>query len=133
MPQKKEKRPVFELLLRDYARQHSCVLIGDFNTGKTAADIVGSKLRFSCEDMFCDIESSMTDAWRHFYPERRHFSWDYFKGGAVLSRWRIDHAFLSPDLVSRLQFCEYDDAFRVRAPDGSMLLSDHSGLMLKLL
>ena len=128
MPQKEAKRPVYEMIMRDYADgARETIMIGDFNTRRADLDI-SEKRRFYCVDMFAQLEERMVEAWRHLHPEAREYSWysRAHKTGLEIG-WRIDHAFLSPSLVSRLRTCEYDHRFRTTPG-----LTDHSGMLLEL-
>jgi exodeoxyribonuclease-3 len=127
MPQNEAKRPVYEMILREYANgARETIMIGDFNTGRKDLDI-SEKRTFYCLDMFAQLEERMIEAWRHLHPETREYSW--FSRGhktGLKIGWRIDHAFISPSLLSRLVSCEYDHRFRASG------LTDHSGMLLEL-
>jgi exonuclease III len=127
MPQKEAKRLVYEMILREYANgARDTIMIGDFNTGRRDLDI-SAKRTFYCLDMFAQLEEHMVEAWRHLHREAREYSWYScgHKTGLEIG-WRIDHAFLSPSIVSRLVACEYDHELRASG------LTDHSGMLLEL-
>ena len=85
MPQNEAKRPVYEMILHEYAGgARDTIMIGDFNTGRKDLDI-SEKRTFYCLDMFAQLEERMVEAWRHLHPEVREYSW-YSRGHKTGSR-----------------------------------------------
>ena len=64
------------------------------------------------------------DAWRDRNPEGREFTW--FSPRPDQNGFRLDHAFLSPTLASRLRDVRYDHSTR------ESHASDHSALVVDL-
>ena len=64
---------------------------------------------------FCDL-------WRHRYPDSREYSWFSTRNNG----FRIDHAFLSQELVACAGSVRYCHGDRIAG------LSDHSPLILEL-
>ena len=56
------------------------------------------------------IDLGFQDSFRKFTPEGGHFSWwDYRQQGFERNRgWRIDHLYLTPDLLDRATSCQID-------------------------
>jgi exodeoxyribonuclease-3 len=113
----------------------SVVCIGDLNSGRNETDIEinlrSGRLRdeFSTADLYRELEQEWTEAWAFLHPDQYEFSWyPYRRDPAYRSHagWRIDKAFLSPELLPKLKAVEYDHLFRL---DG---LSDHSALLVDL-
>jgi exonuclease III len=111
------------------------VCIGDLNSGRNETDIEinlrPGPLRdeFSTADLYRELEQEWTEAWAFLHPNQYEFSWyPYRRDPSYRSHagWRIDKAFLSPELLPKLKAAEYDHLFRL---DG---LSDHSALLVDL-
>jgi exodeoxyribonuclease III len=118
------KIPVFEFILslpKEYLQAPS-ILIGDFNSGKHYIDEKGAT--FSCVNYFGQIEDNgWIDAWRYFNKDLREFSWFSNAGNG----FRIDHAFASPAMMSRITAVRYLHDHRKPS------LSDHSALLLQFM
>jgi exonuclease III len=99
----------------------SALAIGDFNTCRAFVDEPGA---FDVTARFMDTvqEAGFRDLWRDRYPDGREFSWYSHRGNG----FRIDHAFVSPRLIRRVDTISYVHDVRL---DG---LSDHSMLRLDL-
>lgn len=106
-------------------RDERVVLIGDFNTGATGIDC---PVPVPCADAFEHLSASgWVDAFRARNLDSKEFSFVHHEDGTE-SRWRIDHAFVSPPLADAVSRCWYSHTERERwASDHSMLL-----LVLKL-
>lgn len=93
------------------------VVIGDLNTGRHRIDEMGSS--FWCADEFAVLGTVLVDAWRDRHgDDEREFSWYSHVGNG----FRLDHAFISPDLKPLVDACWYDHAPRTAgATDHSML------------
>lgn len=113
------KLPLFEHFLSQ--QPSKAVLIGDFNTGLHFKDETGAT--FTAADRFAGMsEIGWVDAWRHFYGDDGFEpSWLSPHGNG----FRLDHAFVSTDLIGRIKSCRYDHATRP-------LLTDHSALILDI-
>src|SRR5580704_16863039 len=139
LPGQERKRPHLRCLIAAARRQNEAgdavVCIGDLNSGRNETDIEinlrAGRLRdqFSTADLYRELEQEWTEAWAFLHPDRYEFSWYPFRrdpGYRSYAGWRIDKAFLSPELLPRLKAARYDHVFRL---DG---LSDHSGLLVDL-
>jgi exodeoxyribonuclease-3 len=102
------------------------LFIGDFNTGAHGVDEAGKT--FVCAEHFMALSSlGWTDAWRQHNPNLTEWTWySRFKGSARGNGFRLDHAFASPILKSRVSSCRYSHEERERGA------SDHSVLVLDL-
>jgi exodeoxyribonuclease III len=99
------------------------VMMGDFNT--CAREVDGPNPQ-PCWDAFEHLPSlGWHDAWRATNPGGTDFSWVNQRVKPP-SRWRIDHAFVSPALERAVQSCRYSHAEREAG------LSDHSVLLLEV-
>jgi exonuclease III len=139
LPGQDRKRPHLRCLIAA-AKYHneagdSAICIGDMNSGRNETDIEinvrSGKIRdsFSTADLYQELEMYWTEAWAYTHPDEYEFSWYPFRRDAdYRSRagWRIDKAFLSPELLPRLRAAEYDHVLRLDR------LSDHSGLLIEL-
>ncbi|MBP1805009.1 endonuclease/exonuclease/phosphatase family protein [Rubellimicrobium aerolatum] len=119
--QLKAKRPMFLWLLgRPPELSGPTLVMGDFNTGRHRLDEAGAT--FQCAAEFGRLgEAGWVDAWRLLHGEAREFSWYSTAGNG----FRLDHAFVSADLVERVSAADYDHSTRAG-------LSDHSALRLDL-
>ncbi|MEB3307091.1 MAG: exodeoxyribonuclease III [Cyanobacteriota bacterium] len=113
-----------------------CV-VGDFNIGPEARDLPDPE-RLSGGIMASEAErrallealgSGLVDAFRLFEPASGHWSWwDYRSGAWENDRgWRIDHIYLSEDLVNCATGCRID-----RGPRGNLQPSDHAPVVVNL-
>ncbi len=102
------------------------LFVGDFNTGAHRADEVGRT--FKCSEHFGRLSKlGWTDIWRHHNPGVTEWTWySKLKGGARGNGFRLDHAFATPSLRSRIKACRYSHQERETG------LSDHSVLILDL-
>jgi exodeoxyribonuclease III len=121
-PQLKAKVSLFEFILRKTPGLigEPTLLVGDFNTGKHFLD--EDKTTFTVPFYLDRMEAAgWTDAWRHFHPGGREYTWYSTHGNG----FRIDHAFASPSLLPRLSRVEYSHEERLsRASDHSVLMVD---------
>ena len=115
----KEKLPLYALL--GSTTPHSTILIGDFNTGLHRLDEQGAT--FTAAKEFANLqENGWIDVWRRQHgPDAREYSWFSPAGNG----FRLDHAFVSDDLIDRVSECRYDHVTRSK-------LTDHSALTLEL-
>lgn len=123
MPNLLAKVPYWETLIGALTLDTggAALAIGDFNTCRAYVDEPGAIDRTA---YFMDkIEAiGFCDLWRRRNPEGREFSWYSHHGNG----FRIDHAFLSPELAARAGAIRYSHAERLAG------LSDHSPLILDL-
>jgi exonuclease III len=137
LPGQDRKRPHLEYLIR-YARltneqQLPILCIGDFNSGRNESDIEAntgkSRLvdEFSTADLYALLERQWDEAWLLKHPDELEFSW-YPRMGRPLRKngWRLDKAFVSHALRSRVRDAFYDHGFRLEG------LTDHSALIVDL-
>jgi exodeoxyribonuclease III len=95
--------------------------IGDFNTRRAYLDEAGA-IDATAHYMEVIEQIGYRDLWRHRNPDGREYSWFSTRGNG----FRIDHAFLSHDLVARAGTIRYSHEDRIAG------LSDHSSLILEL-
>jgi exodeoxyribonuclease-3 len=97
------------------------IFTGDLNTGSNAADGTGSK--FTCSGEFEVLTTlGWIDAWRHYHSTDFEPTWTSNYGNG----FRIDHTYVSPPLVARLQSCRYSHSERLDK------ISDHSILIVEI-
>jgi exodeoxyribonuclease III len=139
LPGQDRKRPHLRCLIAA-AKYHneagdSAVCIGDMNSGRNETDIeinvrTGKILdEFSTADLYHELEKYWTEAWAYLHPGEYEFSWYPFRRDPEYrsrAGWRIDKAFLSPNVLPKLKAAEYDRVLRLDR------LSDHSGLVVEL-
>jgi len=112
-------------------------MLGDFNIALEARDI-HNPARLEGGIMASDPERQalrqalgerLQDSFRLFEPASGHWSWwDYRSGGWDLDRgWRIDHIYLSEELVACATGCVIDKAVR-----GNERPSDHAPVVVNL-
>lgn len=105
--------------LGDFAAE--AMIFGDFNTGLHFQD--ETKATFKLADRFAALPSKgFIDAWRTRNPERREFSW-YSNAG---NGFRLDHAFCSESVNTKIQEIEYDHSPR------ECKITDHSALIVEI-
>jgi exonuclease III len=121
LPNLLRKVPYWDAIVRSAARRRhaSSLFVGDFNTTRHFVDEAGAVCRTSA---YMDhIErAGFRDVYRDRNPKRREFSWYSSRGNG----YRLDHAFCSTPLASRVAAVGYSHAERERG------LSDHSILRL---
>ena len=91
---------------------------GHDETGKT----------FVCAAHFAKLSSlGWTDLWRHHNSGATEWTWySKLKGGVRGNGFRLDHAFTTPSLRSRITSCKYSHAERDAG------ISDHSMLIVEV-
>jgi exonuclease III len=123
MPNMLAKVPYWEALVMALAADAArpALAIGDFNTCRAYVDEPGA---IDATAHFIDrIEAAgFCDLWRRRNPDGREFSWYSTRGNG----FRIDHAFLSPQLAACAGEVRYSHAERLAGT------SDHSPLILDL-
>lgn len=123
-PGKDEKKPVFEELYDVFQSNFNnpVLAMGDLNTGKHYVDEKGAS--FYCAeymDKFDDL--GFVDVWRKLHKDKTEYTW-YSNAG---NGFRIDHAFASPVLESRVEDSWYSHKEREDS------ITDHSALVVKVL
>jgi exodeoxyribonuclease III len=109
--------------LMETRRDERILVIGDFNTGAAGHDGPNS---LPCSTAFERLPSfGWVDAWRASNPGRNDFSYIH-RAASGRSNWRIDHAFVSPSVVSAVRGCRYSHIEREQG------LSDHSMLIVEI-
>jgi exonuclease III len=121
MPNLLRKVPYWEAVLRAARRRRrgKTIFVGDFNTTRHFVDEAGD-LCMTSQYMDFIEQAGFRDAWRDRNPAAREFSWFSHRGNG----FRLDHAFLSDNLLSRLVDVRYSHDERLRG------LSDHSAIIL---
>jgi exonuclease III len=122
-PMGHKKLPLYEYLLKlpVSVTREQAILIGDFNTGRHLLDEAGSA--FIGSEYFDRLESlGWIDAWRHFHPDGKEYSWFSAKGNG----FRVDHIFCTQALLGSVRSVEYSHAER------EARISDHSVLVVNL-
>jgi exonuclease III len=106
------------------------VLAGDFNTGDFPLDKADAGRKFSCTREYQQMRDfGLTEAWRTCNGERREYSWVSNRGNG----FRIDHAFLTPGLQSRLTGARYShDEREAKDSDHSILVVDFASPTVSL-
>jgi exodeoxyribonuclease-3 len=112
-------------------------MLGDFNIGPEARDLhdpdrLTGKIMASQPERQALAElldERLQDAFRLFEPDAGHWSWwDYRSGGWEVDRgWRIDHIYLSEELVACATGCVIHKATR-----GQLQPSDHAPVVVNL-
>lgn len=107
------------------ARLHEPFLfVGDFNTGAHRRDEV--RKTFVCAEHFGKLsDMGWTDMWRQYNTGPTEWTWySKLRGGAPGNGFRLDHAFATPSLISRITGCRYSHQER------ELGISDHSILIV---
>ena len=118
-------------------RDEPLCVVGDFNIGMEARDIHDPD-RLTGGIMATDAERSalkealgetMVDVFRMFEPDAGHWSWWDYRSGAWNrdNGWRIDHIYLSEDLLPTARSCVIDKQERGREQP-----SDHAPVVVDL-
>ncbi|WP_320674286.1 exodeoxyribonuclease III [Prochlorococcus sp. MIT 1341] len=124
-------------LLEQAKRNEPLCLLGDFNIALEDRDIhnpdrLSGGIMASAaerESLQRIISNDLKDVFRIFESESNHWSWwDYRSGGWERDRgWRIDHIYLSEELLSQAKGCNIYKTFR-----GNPKPSDHAPVLLEL-
>jgi exodeoxyribonuclease III len=115
----------------------SLCVCGDFNiamspldiyTKKPTAHIMASPIERAALQTAV-LDQGLHDVFRHFTSEAGHFSWwDYRQQGYPKNRgWRIDHIYLSSNLIDRSTGCTID-----KAPRELEQPSDHTPVIVEI-
>lgn len=113
------------------------VMVGDFNIAPEARDIhdperlTGGIMASEAERtaLAAALGDRLSDVFRVFEPATGHWSWwDYRSGAWETDRgWRIDHIYLSDELLPCATGCLID-----RGPRGNVQPSDHAPVVVNL-
>ena len=112
-------------------------MVGDFNIGLEARDLPDPE-RLTGTIMASDPERSalrgalgerLSDVFRMFEPNSGHWSWWDYRSGAWDrdQGWRIDHIYLSEELLACATGCVID-----KQPRGNVQPSDHAPVVVNL-
>jgi exodeoxyribonuclease-3 len=125
-------------LERQEAQADPLCMVGDFNIGLEACDLhdperlTGGIMASAPERQALQaaLAGRLTDAFRVFEPSSGHWSWWDYRSGAWDrdQGWRIDHIYLSEDLLSCATGCVID-----KAPRGNTQPSDHAPVVVNLI
>ena len=125
-------------LERQEAQADPLCMVGDFNIGPAACDLhdperlTGGIMASAPERQALQaaLAGRLTDAFRVFEPASGHWSWWDYRSGAWDrdQGWRIDHIYLSEDLLSCATGCVID-----KAPRGNTQPSDHAPVVVNLI
>jgi exodeoxyribonuclease III len=125
-------------LERQEAQADPLCMVGDFNIGLEACDLhdperlTGGIMASAPERQALQaaLAGRLTDAFRVFEPASGHWSWWDYRSGAWDrdQGWRIDHIYLSEDLLSCATGCVID-----KAPRGNTQPSDHAPVVVNLI
>ena len=112
-------------------------MVGDFNIGPEDRDLpdpqrlTGGIMATAAERQALQqlIDHRLSDAFRLFEPAAGHWSWWDYRSGAWDrdQGWRIDHIYLSPELVDCATGCTID-----RTPRGNPQPSDHAPVVVNV-
>jgi exonuclease III len=109
------------------ARLHEPFLfVGAWNTGAHRLDASGKT--FVCDEHVAKLSAlGWTDLWRHHNPGVTEFTWYSTRSGGVrLNGFRVDHAFATPLLTTRVVSCRYSH----KEHDAGV--SDHSMVIVEV-
>ena len=125
-------------LERQEAQADPLCMVGDFNIGPAACDLhdperLSGGIMASAPErqaLQAALAGRLTDAFRVFEPASGHWSWCDYRSGAWDrdQGWRIDHIYLSEDLLSCATGCVID-----KAPRGNTQPSDHAPVVVNLI
>jgi exodeoxyribonuclease-3 len=95
---------------------------GDWNTGAHRQDETGKT--FVCAEQFAALsELGWIDLWRRDHPESSEWTWySSFAGGTRRNGFRLDHAFATPSLASRVVHCRYSHVEREAGISGHSIV-----------
>jgi exonuclease III len=120
-----EKRRFWSMLHAAASRHidENFLVVGDWNTGDFPLDKEAPGRPFSCTREYRKMmELGFEEAWRTLNGDLREYTWRSNRG----TGFRIDHAFLSPPLRSRLVDARYSHRER------EAKISDHSVMVVDL-
>jgi len=117
------KRRLWDALLEaaEDRRGEPFLFAGSWNTGSHRIDEKGQT--FVCNQQFEKLSAiGWCDLWRHHHPGSTEWTWYSNQGNG----FRVDHAFGSPALVSRVVGCRYSHAERAAK------VSPHSIVLIEI-
>ncbi len=105
------------------------LFIGDTNSGKAYLDdVTGVFWKREHQWMEAIEARGWVDAFRQLHGETRVYSWYSHKDNG----YRLDQAFLSPDIMPALQSMSYEWGRDANDPERREALSDHAAILLDL-
>jgi len=117
----KKKHVLFDFLLSEIDKDDSCILAGDFNTGKNYIDQAGDSFWYT--DKLLQLEeNNYVDAYRQCHGDAKEYSWYSHQGNG----YRYDHTYIHNAIIPIVQDCYYLHEWREDK------LSDHSPMVLEL-
>jgi exodeoxyribonuclease-3 len=132
-------RRLIAFLKDNYSPKDSVLIVGDFNVAhrdidvyspEELADSIGTlpEERVIFEEL---LNSGLIDIYRHFYPEKRQFTWWDYIGGAIWKDegMRIDYILGTDSLLEKTRHIEVDLWPRRRK---NPTPSDHAPLIIEL-
>ena len=132
-------RRLITFLNDNYSPKDPVLILGDFNIAhkdidvyspEKLADSIGtlSEEREVFEEL---LNSKFIDIYRHFYPEKRQFTWWDYIGGAIWKDegMRIDYLLCTDSLLEKMKHIEVDLWPRRRKKPTP---SDHAPLIIEL-
>jgi exodeoxyribonuclease-3 len=132
-------RRLIALLKDDYSPKDQVLIVGDFNVAyrdidvyspEKLADSIGTlpEERVVFEEL---LNLRLADIFRHFYPEKKQFTWWDYIGGAIWKDegMRIDYILGTDSLLERTKHIEVDLWPRRRKKP---IPSDHAPLIIEL-
>lgn len=105
------------------------LFLGDTNCGKSYIDDVTGIFWKREHEWMESIEAlDWADAFRHLHLNERVYSWYSHKNNG----FRLDQAFLNPEMTPALQAMRYEWGHDAQEPDRQDALSDHAAIILDL-
>ena len=111
-------------------RGEDTIIAGDFNTGLNSEDQTSGGGNYYFSDRMAELKmlkdpsgQSLTDVWRAFHPQPSQGDFTWYNGD---EGYRLDYAFLTPELTVGLKDAEHSHEERLNG------LSDHSMLVVDL-
>ncbi len=120
-PLKKQKKKIFEFLLKQIDKNENIIITGDYNTGKHYLDEKGATF-YNSQYLDEFEKKGLFDVWRILNPKRKEFSWYSTAGNG----FRLDHFFIDKKFKNDVINCYYKHIYREEK------ISDHSLMSLEL-
>jgi exodeoxyribonuclease-3 len=132
-------KKLITFLEESYSPEDTVLILGDFNVAHKDLDVYApEKLKDSIGTMAEEravfeqlLNWGLIDVYRHYYPEKRQFTWWDYVGGAIWKDegMRIDYALGTTSLVDKMSLVEVDLWPRKRKTPTP---SDHAPLIIDL-
>jgi exodeoxyribonuclease-3 len=120
-----------------FADRSPLIVMGDFNVAPDSLDVfdpvaMEGVIHYTQEErasVHALLDRGLVDAFRLRHEEGGHYTWWDYRQGSFRRNlgWRIDHAFVTPDLADRVA-----DAFIDRDERAKAQASDHAPLVVEL-